>query len=460
MTMIRQSAPAIFTPQCEGIHPIALIFDRYREIRRAGSHPSNSRDSMVYTSNATGIRRIAVLGNHTPRQCGIATFTTDLAHAVLDELPELECKVLAMNDAGKTYAYPTGVGFEIAEGDLSSYVRAREFVNASDVQVLSIQHEYGIYGGEAGSHLLALLSGLHMPIVATLHTILSEPDPAQRTVMDELIRLAERLVVMSVRGAELLRTVHGAPSCKIDLIPHGVPNTPSTFSTKHAVGVEGKRVLLTFGLLAPDKGIECVVEALPAVLARFPDTVYIVLGVTHPHVKQQHGEGYRLSLERRAEELGVASSVIFHNRFVSQAELADFIAAADIYITPYHKPEQITSGSLAYAVGSGKAAISTPYLYARELLSDGRGILVPWRDPAAIAREVIGLFSDPAGLLRMRERAAQYGSDMAWPAVARRYLSCFAQALTEHGARPCAVNPARTGSVGRSAERPGAGASV
>jgi glycosyltransferase involved in cell wall biosynthesis len=389
------------------------------------------------------IRRIAVLGNHVPRQCGIATFTTDLADAIVAEFPELECVVLAMNDPGKSHAYPARVRFELAEGDLASYRRAASFLNLAAVDVLSVQHEYGIYGGQAGSHVLALLNDLRMPIVTTLHTILSEPDPLQRAAMDELTRLSERIVVMSAHGAELLGTVHGVPSRKIDLIPHGIPKVPFTSGRKGQLGVEGKQVLLTFGLLAPDKGIEYVIEALPEILSHFPDTVYVVVGATHPHVKQAHGETYRLGLEQRARRLGVAANVIFHNRFVSLSELTDFIAAADIYITPYLKPQQITSGTLAYAVGSGKAAISTPYLYARELLADGRGILVPWRDPAAIAREVIGLFGDPMELFALRQRAAEFGRDMLWSAVAGRYLGSFERALTEHRDRTRTLHQAQ-----------------
>jgi glycosyltransferase involved in cell wall biosynthesis len=378
------------------------------------------------------IRKIAVLGNHVPRQCGIATFTSDLSEALATEFPDLDCFVLAMNDAGARHAYPARVRFELAEGDLASYRQAADFLHANAVDVLSVQHEYGIYGGEAGSHVLALLRGLRMPIVTTLHTILSEPDALQRASMDELARLSERLVVMSEHGAELLRGVHGVPSRKIDLIPHGIPSVPFASHNRDRLGVGGKRVLLTFGLLAPDKGIEYVIEALPAILARFPDTVYVVLGATHPHIKQRQGETYRLGLEQLALRLGVASSVIFHNRFVNLSELTDFIAAADIYITPYLKPQQIASGTLAYAMGSGRATISTPYSYARELLADGRGILVAWRDPIAVADEVIGLFSDPARLLAMRQRAAEYGRDMLWPAVAHRYLDSFQRARTEH----------------------------
>lgn len=384
---------------------------------------------------APAIRKIALLGNHVPRQCGIATFTSDLADALQAQFPTLDCFVVAMNDSGKRYGYPGRVGFEIAEGDIASYRRAADFLNVNAVDALSVQHEYGIFGGKAGSYVLALLRELRMPIIATLHTILGEPDPMQRATMDELTRLSERIVVMSAHGAALLKTIYGVPERKIDLIPHGIPDVPFDKSAKDVLGVEGKAVILTFGLLSPDKGIEHVIDALPAVLDRFPDTVYIVLGATHPHVKERHGETYRLSLESRAHRLGVDSNVIFHNRFVSPAELSEFLSAADIYITPYLKAEQITSGTLAYAVGSGKAVISTPYQYARELLADGRGILVPWKDPHSIARELTDLLGDENKRLKMRHRAAEYGRQMLWPAVAQGYLTSFQRARVEQPER-------------------------
>jgi glycosyltransferase involved in cell wall biosynthesis len=375
------------------------------------------------------IRRFATLGNHLPRQCGIATFTTDLTDALLEELPGADGFVLAMNDAGRRHAYPSRVRFEIGESDLTSYRRAAAFLNVNQVDVLSVQHEYGIFGGRAGAHLLELLRELRMPIVTTLHTILSEPNPAQRMVLEELARLSERLIVMSASGIALLERVHGLSAGQIDLIPHGIPTVPAGGGSKERLGLEGKTVILTFGLLSPDKGIEFVVDALPAIVAAHPDTVYVVLGATHPHVIAHEGEAYRLMLEARARHLGVGGSMIFHNRFVSQPELTEFLSAADIYITPYLNPEQITSGTLAYAVGAGKAVISTPYIYARELLADGRGVLVPWRDAHAIADEVIDLMSDTARYRAMCARAAAHGAAMTWPAVARQYVDSFSRAM-------------------------------
>jgi glycosyltransferase involved in cell wall biosynthesis len=391
-----------------------------------------------------GIRRIAMLGNHMPRQCGIATFTTDLTDAVGREFPGIDSFVLAMNDPGRRYTYPARVRFEIAESDLACYRRAADFLNVNTVDVVCVQHEYGIFGGKSGSYLLRLLRELRMPIVTTLHTIVREPTPLQRQVMDELTRLSERIVVMSEYGAALLREVHGVDAAKIDLIPHGIPGAPHAEHSKDRLGVQGRKVILTFGLLSPDKGIENVIEALPAIVRRHPDTLYVVLGATHPRVKEQRGETYRLSLEARALRLGVDSSLIFHDRFVSAGELAEFMSAADIYVTPYLNAEQIASGTLAYAVGSGKAVVSTPYHYARELLADGRGVLVPARDPAAIAEAVVDLLSDDAKRSAMEARAAEYGRAMAWPAVARRYVETFERARQEHSSRLRTVFQAKT----------------
>jgi glycosyltransferase involved in cell wall biosynthesis len=391
---------------------------------------------MNHETIAGTIRRIAILGNHLPRQCGIATFTTDLSDSIAAQFSKLDCVVVAMNDRGQSYLYPPRVGFEIDESDIGSYQRAAEFLNANRVDVVSVQHEYGIFGGKAGNYLLPLLRKLRMPIVTTVHTILGKPDSMQRRAMNEIARLSRRLVAMSARGAALLHNVHGVPEHKIDIIPHGIPSVPFASSNKKELGIEGKSVIFTFGLLSPDKGIEHVIDALPVILAQYPDTVYVVLGATHPHIKERHGESYRESLERRAQGLGVDSSMIFHNRFVSRGELVKFLCAADIYVTPYLKPEQSTSGTLAYAVGAGKAVISTPYLYARELLADGRGILVPWRDSQTIARAVVDLLSDDAKRLALCARAAAHGRNMVWPAVARRYLRSFDRACSREQSVP------------------------
>jgi len=377
--------------------------------------------------------RIAFIGNYLPRQCGIATFTTDLCEAVAVEHPGATCIALPVNDNEAGYDYPSRVRFELAEKDIDSYRRAADFLNINSVDVVSLQFEYGIFGGRAGSHILALLRELRMPIVTTLHTILREPDPHQRRVLEEVAALSDRVVVMSERGAAFLREVYRISPAKIDLIPHGIPDLSFVDPGFHKdlFGVEGKIVLLSFGLLSANKGIENVIAALPAILAKHPNVVYFIVGATHPQVKQHDGETYRLSLQWLAQEKGVEGQVIFYNQFVTLDELVEFIGAADIYVTPYQNPAQIVSGTLAYTLGAGKAIISTPYWYAEEMLADERGVLVPFRDPPALAAQVIDLLDNEAKRHAMRKRAYMFGRDMIWPQVARRYLESFARARAE-----------------------------
>jgi glycosyltransferase involved in cell wall biosynthesis len=377
--------------------------------------------------------RIAFIGNYLPRQCGIATFTTDLCEAVAVEHPGATCIALPVNDIESGYEYPSRVRFELAEKDIDSYRRAADFLNINSVDVVSLQFEYGIFGGRAGSHILALLRELRMPIVTTLHTILREPDPQQRRVLEEVAALSDRVVVMSERGAAFLREIYRVSPAKIDLIPHGIPDLSFVDPGFHKdlFGVEGKIVLLSFGLLSANKGIENVIAALPAILAKHPNVVYFIVGATHPQVKQREGETYRLSLQWLAQEKGVEGQVIFYNQFVTVDELVEFIGAADIYITPYQNPAQIVSGTLAYTLGAGKAIISTPYWYAEEMLAEERGVLVPFRDPPALAAQVIDLLDNEAKRHAMRKRAYMFGRDMIWPQVARRYLESFARARAE-----------------------------
>jgi glycosyltransferase involved in cell wall biosynthesis len=379
------------------------------------------------------LNRIAFIGNYLPRQCGIATFTTDLCEAIAAQYSQTSCIALPVNDIEAGYAYPSRVRFELPEKDIDSYRRAADFLNINNVDLVSLQHEYGIYGGRAGSHILVLLRELRMPIVTTLHTILHDPNPDQRRVLEEVAALSDRLVVMSERGAKFLHEVYGVLPEKIDLIPHGIPDVPFVDPSFHKdlFGVEGKIVLLSFGLLSANKGIENVIAALPAILARHPNVVYIILGATHPHVLRNEGETYRLSLQWLAQEKGVEGQVIFYNRFVSLEELVEFISAADIYITPYLNPAQIVSGTLAYTVGAGKAVISTPYWYAEEMLAEGRGALVPFRDPVALADQVINLLDNDAQRHAMRKRAYVFGREMIWPQVASRYMETFERARAE-----------------------------
>ena len=371
-------------------------------------------------SETTKIRKIAFVGDHLPRKCGIATFTSDVLAAVAAAHPQSQCLAVSVNDIPEGYDYPEVVRFEIEEQDLSSYLRAADFLNISNVDVVCLQHEFGIFGGPSGGHILALLRDLRMPVVTTLHTVLMEPTPDQRRVMEGLILLSTRLVVMSERGKQMLQDVFHAPHAKIDLIPHGIPDVgfvdPTYF--KDQFGVEGRVVLLTFGLLSPNKGIEYVLNALPSILEEFPDVVYIVLGATHPNEVREHGEAYRLSLEILARKNRTEKNVIFYNQFVDLENLKEFIGAADLYITPYLNEAQITSGTLAYTFGAGKAVVSTPYWHAAELLADDRGVLVPFADAPAIAREVIGLLRDDTRRHSIRKNAYRIGRDMVWSNVA------------------------------------------
>lgn len=377
--------------------------------------------------------RIAFLGGYVPRLCGIATFTSDICEAVATAAPASDVYACAVNDRATSYDYPARVRFQLSEQSLDSYRRAADLLNFSRAEVLCVQHEFGIYGGQAGSHVLTLLEEVRMPVVTTLHTVLREPDQAQRAVMDELIRRSDRLIVMADKGREILHETYGAPEGKIDIIPHGIPNMPFLDSENYKAqfGVDGRKVLFTFGLLGPGKGIEHVIEALPSIIERHPSVVYLVLGATHPHLLATEGESYRLGLERLAEEVGVRDHVIFYNRFVSLEELTEFIGATDVYLTPYLNESQITSGTLAYVFGAGKAVVSTPYWHAAELLADGRGTLVPFRDPEAIASGVLGYLDCPDRLEQTRQEAYRLGRTMIWPAAAERYLESFHGALAE-----------------------------
>jgi len=385
--------------------------------------------------------RIAFLGDYPPRLCGIATFTHDLRGAIAEAAPGSDCFVGAVNDRVEGYDYPPPVRFELLEKERDSYRRAADYLNFNNADVLSVQHEFGIYGGPAGSHLLSLLKEVRMPVVTTLHTVLHQPDPIQRKVMEELVDQSDRLVVMAEKGAEILRESYRVPGSKIDIIPHGIPDVPFAPAGpfKARFGVEGRQVLLTFGLIGPGKGIEHVIDALPAIVRRHPNVVYIVLGATHPRLLEQEGERYRLSLKRLAEERGVKENIIFHNLFVSLDDLKEFIGATDIYVTPYLNEAQVTSGTLAYVFGAGKAVVSTPYWHARELLADGRGELVPFGDPAAMAEAVCGLLDDERRMEKLQRDAYAIGRGMIWPAVAGRYLEVFQHARSDRRAAPRAA---------------------
>jgi len=394
--------------------------------------------------------RIAFIGNYLPRQCGIATFTTDLCTAIAAEFGVGRLFAVPVNDPDSSYKYPEQVRLELDQEDITSYQRAADFLNFNGNDLVCLQHEYGIFGGVAGSHILALLRKLSMPLVTTLHTVLREPDAHQRASLEEIAKLSDRLVVMSDLAANLLRDIYNVPEEKIDTIPHGVPDMPFMDPNyfKDLFNIEGKSVLLTFGLLSPNKGIENVIQALPAILQQHPNLVYIVSGATHPHIRRREGEHYREKLQALANQLGVTDNVIFNNRFVDADELIQHVGAADIYITPYRHEAQVVSGTLAVALGAGKAIISTPYWHAKELLSGGRGVLVPFDDPIALADAAIRLLDNDAERHAMRKRAYQYSRSTTWQRTAQAYMNSFQRAREERILRPRAallnISSART----------------
>ena len=382
--------------------------------------------------------RIAVIGNYLPRHCGIATFTTDLCTAIAAEYGTARLLALPVNDTEEGYDYPSRVRWSLAQDDVKSYQEAAEFLNFNNIDMVCLQHEYGIFGGPAGSHILQLLRSLKMPVVTTLHTVLREPDPNQLMVMEEIAELSDRLIVMSQLSSQFLQEIFKVPGSKIDIVPHGVPDLPFLDPNfyKDRFGVEGKAVLLTFGLLSPNKGIENVIQALPQILSKHSNVAYIVAGATHPQILRREGEKYRVSLQALAKEIGVESQVIFHNRFVSPEEMVEFIGAADIYITPYRHEAQVVSGTLAYALGAGKAIISTPYWHAIELLDDRRGALVPFQNPDVIAQKTIELLDTPAIRHAMRKRAYLFAREMVWKRVAQGYMESFARVRSDRMENP------------------------
>ncbi|MGC9454839.1 MAG: glycosyltransferase family 4 protein [Phycisphaerae bacterium] len=374
---------------------------------------------------------IAFVGDYVPRRCGIATFTADLCESVAGHIGENEdAFVVAMNDVSEGYPYPPRVRFEVRQAVQADYRLAAEFLNIHQVSTVCVQHEYGIYGGIEGSHLLSMLKLLRRPIVTTLHTVLKNPSDRQRMVMEEIGRLSDRLVVMSETARGLLADKYSVPAEKVAMIPHGIPDVPFIDPSyyKDQFGVEGRKVLLTFGLLSPGKGIEYAIDALPRIVKKHPEVVYVVLGATHPQIRRESGEAYRNSLQRRVGELGLNDHVIFQNRFVEIKELCEYLGAADVYLTPYLNAEQITSGTLAYALGAGKAVVSTPYWYAEEMLANDRGVLVDFQDPDSIADAVIDLLDNETRRHAIRKTAYNFCRSMVWPEVGRQYLKLFEQA--------------------------------
>lgn len=376
---------------------------------------------MARSAEAGGrIDHIALIGNFLPRLCGLATFTTDTFTALKHRFPDTQVDVYAMDDHPGRYHYPPEVTMSIPQVQRVAYIEAARAIEASGAQALWLQHEYGIYGGAAGDHILALLDRVSMPVIVTLHTVLDKPSADERRVMEGVLRRAGKIIVMAERGREILERVYGANPRSVVMIPHGVPDRdfvdPDTLKTRF--GWERRKVVLTFGLLAPSKGIETMIDALPAVVANHPDMLYVVLGATHPNLVAYEGEAYRDRLKALAATKGVADNVVFVDAFLEHGELIDYLQAADIYATPYVNPAQITSGTLSYAVGVGKAVISTPYVHATEILADGHGVLVDFGDSAGFAREINLLLGSERNRQNLSRRAYERGRTMIWPQLA------------------------------------------
>ncbi len=383
------------------------------------------------------LKNIAFIGNSLPRRCGIATFTTDLQQAVSKSPARVATAIVAMTDHGHVYDYPPEVRLAIADNNRDDYIHAADVLNAGNFDVACLQHEFGIFGGEDGDHIVALLSRLKMPIVTTLHTVLAEPSLGQRRVLNEIIDLSAKVVVMAEKGRTLLSKVYHVPADKIEVVPHGIPDMPFSEPAvaKADLGFDGRSVILTFGLLSPNKGIEVMIDAMPLILESRPDAVYVILGATHPNLVRDQGEAYRESLVTRVNDLGIEDSVVFLDRFVDKATLLNFISMCDVYATPYLNEAQMTSGTLAYSFGLGKAVVSTPYWHAQELLADGRGVLVPFGDATAIGREIASLLTDDTRRDAMRRRAYQNSRPMTWQKTAERYLALFSQVAFQNPAR-------------------------
>jgi glycosyltransferase involved in cell wall biosynthesis len=388
------------------------------------------------------LQRVAFIGNHLPRRCGIGTFTHDLHNAVATARPDLDTCVVAMTNLGRIYDYPKAVRFQIRDEMIGDYIQAAEFLNNPGFDVVCLQHEYGIFGGEAGGNIVELLSRLEMPIVTTLHTVLAQPTPTQHSVMGRIIEASAKIIVMSEKGQELLRAVHGASPNKLEIIAHGIPDFPllDTHRAKAKFGFSGKAVILTFGLLSPNKGIEIMLDAMPGIIKSCPSAMYVILGATHPNLVREDGEAYREGLMSRVEELSIGGHVAFFNQFVDQATLLEFISMCDVYATPYLNEAQMTSGTLAYSFGLGKAVVSTPYWHAKELLSEGRGILVPFGDAKAMSTEISGLLTNDVRRHAMRKRAYAASRSMTWAQSAKRHLASFETARER--AQPAPLLPA------------------
>ena len=389
---------------------------------------------------------MAFVGTYGPRRCGIATFTADLALAVAGHNRRVLPMVLAVTEPSGKYEYPPEVKFEIRQNVKADYVRAAEYVNFSHLRIVCVQHEYGVFGGDDGGYILDFVRALRVPVVVTLHTVLKHPSQNQAAIVRTLFELCAEIVVMSRIAKDLLESSYGVRGSKVRIIPHGIPvmdNRSDQRALKAEFGVAGRRLLLTFGLLSANKGIETVIRALPKVVRDFPDVVYFVVGATHPAVVRRDGEAYRTLLELEAEKLGVREHVVFRDQFVSADELRKYLQAADVFVSPYLNEAQVTSGALSYAMGAGAAVVSTPYWHAEELLSGGRGCLFPFKDHEALSTTLRELFSSPDELRRVRAAAAEFAHSMAWPRIGDAYFEVVRATARMSGHERTATNAAK-----------------
>jgi glycosyltransferase involved in cell wall biosynthesis len=380
--------------------------------------------------------KVLFIGTYVPKECGIATFTHDLLHSVSDE--SINCKVIAVNDPYETYNYPEEVVFQIDRDKIEDYYLAADYINQSDIDIVCLQHEFGLFGGDAGDYIFTLLSGINKPVITTMHTLIREPELAYRKATEKLIDHSEKLIIMSQTAVDILKDVYGVSEDKIKIIFHGMPDYPFNSSSKYRrkMELEGSPLILTFGLLSQNKGIESMLKALPDVVIKHPNLVYLVLGATHPMVKKTQGEVYREYLLNMVTELRLENNVVFHNKFVEIEELCNYIMASDIYVSPYLSREQIVSGTLTYALGMGKGIISTPYWYAKEMLADNRGLLVDFNDTNGFTRAILSLIENPKECKEMRRRAYDFGRKMTWKNVGGEYKTIFRKALKKYNADP------------------------
>jgi glycosyltransferase involved in cell wall biosynthesis len=382
--------------------------------------------------------RIALIGNFLPRLCGIATFTTHVYQALRDHCPSTAVDVYAMIDPGGAYAFPHAVVGKIEQDEPEAYAKAAATIEASGADLIWVQHEFGIYGGPAGRDLLDLLAKVSAPLAVTFHTVLETPTPDQRQVVDWLVARAALLLVMAEQGRSILIATYGVSPDKIAVIPHGVPARPyeEPSAARHRLGVEERKTIMTFGLISPSKGIETMIRALPTITARCPEAVYWIVGATHPHLIAHDGEAYRDMLGALARELGVETSLRWENRFLDEDDLLDRLATADVYVTPYPGAGQVTSGTLSYAAGSGKAIVATPYLHATELLADGRGVLVGFDLVEPLADAVASLLVDDERRRQCAGDIYAFARTMTWERMIGRIIARFGQILPQMDGHP------------------------